>query len=189
MIKQDQGKEILESMLHPVRMRIMLALSGSQGMTPLQIAEQLNDVPQATLYRQIARLAKAGLLTVVEERPVRGTTEKVYALNTTLATHLGPEAVAHLSKEDHLRYFTAFTVTLMDEFTRYLNRTPRIDYVADGVGYGQIVLYMSDAELANFGRAFNEAVKPYLERGDAPDRKKRIFSTVMVPDVSGKEIK
>ncbi len=176
---------LLNELLHPVRMRILLAFAGSSGQTPLQLAERLNDVPQATLYRQIGRLAKAGILTVIEERPVRGTVEKVYALSPTANLHLDAESSASLSKEEHLRYFNAFTVTLMDEFARYLNHTPHPDLAADGVGYTQVLVEMSDEELITFSTAINQALMPYLNGQENPQRKRRIFSTVLMPEISG----
>jgi DNA-binding transcriptional ArsR family regulator len=175
---------LLDDMLHPVRMRIMTALSGSPGLTPMQLAERLNDVSQATLYRQISRLAKSGILAVLEERPVRGTVEKVYTLNKNASLRIDPQDFATLSKEDHLRYFNAFTVTLLDEFARYLNHTPHIDLVADGVGYTQVVLWMNDEELTDFARAVNQALAPHIVGQEVLGRKKRIFSTIMIPDVS-----
>ncbi len=184
---ENPSQTLLEAMLHPVRMQIMLALAGSQGMTALQIAERLEGVPQATLYRHINRLAKAGLLLVAKERPVRGTVEKVYTLNNAVQTDLGQEAFAAASKTDHLKYFTAFAMTLIDEFSRYLNNTPVVDLAADGVGYHQIALFMSDEELQAFALALNQALMPYIQAADAPGRRKRIFSTILMPDVSGKE--
>ena len=181
---KNSTQQLLDDMLHPVRMRIMTALSGSQGLTPLLLAERLSDVPQATLYRQISRLVRSGLLAVLEERPVRGTVEKVYVLNRSAPAHIDPQDLAALSKEDHLRYFNAFTANLLDEFSRYLNHSPQIDLAADGVGYTQVVLLMSDAELADFARVINQALAPFIAGEDAAGRKKRIFSTILIPDVS-----
>ncbi len=185
----DATKKILDHMLHPVRMRVLMALAGSQGMTPLEIAGKLSDVPQATLYRHINRLARAELLQVVDERPVRGTVEKVYALNRSKQTHLGNEDMAQLTRDDHLRYFTAFMIAQLDQFSRYLNHQPVVDMAADGVGYTQVALYMSDAELAAFAQAINAVIIPYLEptaaRGDGVDRKKRFLTTILMPEVSG----
>lgn len=188
-MSRDHTKELLDTMLHPVRMRVMMALAGSQGMTPQQISEQLSDVPQATLYRHINRLAGAGLLQLVEERPVRGTLEKVYALNRAGHSHLSGEDMASLTKEDHLRYFTAFAVSLIDQFSRYLSRSESADLAADGAGYAQVPLFMTDDELAEFSRAVNQAVLPYLQPdGAQPDgkkRKKRLLATIMMPEISG----
>ena len=57
-----------ELVLHPVRLRIIQSLIGGRERTPQQIAEELPDVAQATLYRHLGRLAKAGLVKVVAER-------------------------------------------------------------------------------------------------------------------------
>jgi DNA-binding transcriptional ArsR family regulator len=183
---KDSKKELLDNMLHPVRMRVLMALTGSQGMTPLQISEALNDVPQATLYRHINRLVKSGLLTVVDERPVRGTLEKVYALNRAIPTHLGNEAFAGLSKEDHLRFFTSFAITLIDEFSRYLSSSQKVDLAADGVGYQQMPIFMSDEELVAFAQVINQALLPFMQNEAAPGRTRRLFTTILMPEVSGK---
>jgi DNA-binding transcriptional ArsR family regulator len=187
---KDKTKEILDNMLHPVRMRVLMALAGSPGMTPLQIVEQLSDVPQATLYRHINRLVKAGLLQVVDERPVRGTLEKVYALNRSSQAHLGSDDIAHLTKEDHLHYFTAFMISLLDHYSRYLSHCQTIDLAADGVGYTQVPVFMTDEELPRFSKAINQVLLPYLQPSDEKSnglhRKKRILATIMMPEVSGK---
>ena len=45
-------------LLHPVRLRIVLAM-GDEQLTTAEIAQHLPDVAQATLYRQVAVLADA----------------------------------------------------------------------------------------------------------------------------------
>jgi DNA-binding transcriptional ArsR family regulator len=103
---KNEAKKILDLILHPVRLRILVALAGGKGMTPLQIADQLRDIPQASLYRHISRMLKLKVLKVVEERPVRGTMEKVYALNEAAGSLFTSEALAEMSKDDHMRFFT-----------------------------------------------------------------------------------
>jgi hypothetical protein len=138
---------------------------------------------------------EGNVLIIVEERRVRGTTEKVYALNTASKTHLTGEDMASLSKDEHMHYFNSFLVTLMDEFSTYLRQTPKVDMAADGVGYAQAVLHMSDADLAEFAANFNQMLLPYLTEGTDPAgqlRRKRIFSTVFMPAAvtnSEKELK
>src|SRR6185295_3581858 len=107
-------------LLHPARLRILMAVSGRQ-MTPQQIAAVLPDIPQATLYRHINRLCAAGILTVVQETRVRGAVEKVYTVSEEAATLTGEE-FAQASREDHLRYFTAFTASLLSQFRIYLRQ-------------------------------------------------------------------
>ena len=175
-------KTKVDLILHPIRMRILMALSGSQK-TSQQLADNLRDVPQATLYRHINRLAQAGIIQVVEERQVRGTVEKVYAVETR-TTRLTAEDVARFSKDDHLRYFIAFVTTLMDDFSRYIQHSEKIDLAADGVGYGKFPLELNDEEFSSLTAKMNEVFKPYLNNQPGQDRRRRIFSSIIMPDVS-----
>ena len=93
--------------LHPVRLRIILAFARGRRLTPQQVAAVLPDVPQATLYRQIERLYQGGALAVASERRVRGAVERTYVLAEGGASLL-PEELANASRDDHLAYFTAF---------------------------------------------------------------------------------
>ena len=175
-------KTKIDLILHPIRMRILMALSGSQK-TSQQLADDLRDVPQATLYRHINRLAKSGVIDVVEERPVRGTVEKVYALDTR-RTMLTAEDVAHFSKDDHMRYFIAFVATLLDDFSRYIQHSETIDLASDGVGYQKFPLELSDEELKSLSTEMNAFLAPYFDNQPGQDRRRRIFSTIVMPDVS-----
>jgi DNA-binding transcriptional ArsR family regulator len=175
-------KTKVDLILHPIRMRILMALSGNQK-TSQQLADDLRDVPQATLYRHINRLAKAGILQVVEERPVRGTVEKVYTVDTR-TTMLSAEDIANFSKDDHMRYFIAFVATLLDDFSRYLQHSERLDLAADGVSYHKFPLELSDEELKSLSAKMNADLAPYLDNQPGQDRRRRIFSSIVMPDVS-----
>src|SRR5689334_263466 len=113
-------------LLHPIRMRIIQGLV-AQELTPLQLAETLTDVPQATLYRHLNKLVEAGIVKVVSERPVRGTVEKVYTVVRGAAT-LSTTDLLKTSREDHMSYFTAFVATLLHNFSNYLHQEKEIDF-------------------------------------------------------------
>ncbi|MEU7922848.1 helix-turn-helix domain-containing protein [Micromonospora zamorensis] len=164
--------------LHPVRIRILRAVAGTR-LTTQALIELLPDVPQATMYRQLVILVKAGLLEVVEERKIRGAVERVYALPAQGAT-LDPTSLATATPEDHARYFTAFVSSLLSEFSRYLARE-RIDFVADGVGYQQLVLHLTDAELGEFAAGLNALVGPLLANKPGNGRTSRLLATVLLP--------
>jgi DNA-binding transcriptional ArsR family regulator len=67
--------------LHPVRLRIIQAMVGGKHLTTTHLSQLLADIPNATLYRQIALLTEAGVLDVVEEQRVRGAVERSYRLH------------------------------------------------------------------------------------------------------------
>jgi len=169
-----------ELILHPVRMRLIVALA-RRRLTARQLGAILADVPQATLYHHLGLLTKGGVLRVVEEHPVRGTVEKVYALASE--QFLSPDDMAVATPDDHLRYFTAFVTGLLADFGRYLQSGP-VDLARDGVGYHPLVLHLSDEELMQLAQALNAALLPFLRNEPAPNRRRRLFSTVLMPDVS-----
>jgi DNA-binding transcriptional ArsR family regulator len=172
-------KSRVDLIIHPVRLRILQALI-DRPLTPLQIAGTLLDVPQATLYRHIDKLAKARVIEVVSERQIRGTMEKVYALPNRAAI-VSEKEMAQLSKEDHLRYFTVFVASLLADFQRYLAQ-PNAKPARDGFGYRKFILNLSDKEFAEVTKAVNLALKPYLQKETEDGRRRRLFATVVFPE-------
>lgn len=172
----DSGNEDAAQvvLLHPVRMRIVVALAGRE-LTPAQLRAELTDVPQATLYQHLGRLTRAGVLKVVAERPARGATERVYAINTE-ALALRP---AQPPKEMS-RFYATFIAALLADGSRYL-RGEDIDAARDGFGFRQVVLYAAPEEMREVSQALSNALMPYLTRGEAPGRRRIHFSTVSVP--------
>lgn len=169
----------VDLILHPVRMRILMAMAGQQ-MTAAQLTKALPDVAQATLYRHISRLVDGGALLVVAERPVRGATEKVYELVGEQAM-LSAADVAGLDKDDHLRLFTTFVISLLSDFSHYLENADPIDLAADGVGFHTIPLYVSDEELVILSDGLQALIGPLMQNQLRPDRRRRHLSMVLMP--------
>jgi hypothetical protein len=165
--------------LHPVRLRILLAFLGGRRLTPQQVAAALPDVPQATLYRQIERLRRGGALAVAAEQRVRGAVERTYVLAEGGAS-LSPADLAKASRDDHLGYFTSFAAGLIAQFEQYLER-PVIDLVRDGVGYRQVVLNLTDDELSEMAAAVNAALGRFVANEPKPGRQRRVLATVLIP--------
>jgi len=167
-----------ELALHPVRIRILRAVAGGRR-TARELAGQLPDVPQATLYRHLRALTGGGVLDVVEKHKVGGATERVYALPAEGA-ELSAEDLATATREDHGRYFTAFVSSLLAEFSRYLDRD-QIDPVADGVGYHEVVLHLDDEEFARFATDLAALVRPLLDNEPRERRVARLLATIVMP--------
>ena len=135
--------------------------------------------------RSITTLASSprdDLLRVVSERRVRGTLEKRYALAHDSA-FLGPAELSNASRDDLLRYFSAFAASLISDFARYLQQNTPIDPAADGVGYRETPLYLSDEEYAQAMAAVSQALAPYLDNPSAPHRRRRLLAMIVLPDV------
>lgn len=165
--------------LHPVRMRVLLELAREQQ-TVRQLAAGLPDVAQATLYRHLNTLVQGGVLAVVEERLVRGTLERTYAL-AEQGARLNAEDLAALGKDDHLRHFTMFVTSLLSDFSRYLERTAEVDFEADGVGYYKAQFYLNDNELRTLQAAMQALVVPLQAHQPAEGRHRHLVSAVLLP--------
>jgi|SRR5690625_1699152 len=170
----------LDIILHPIRFRIIQRFLDGENRTAKQLAKELNDIAQATLYRQLDTLLKNKFLTIVEENQIRGTVEKVYALNYD-AVNLTNEHIKQLSKADHLKYFLFFTMQLTKSFESYLENSD-IDFKKDGVGYYQHVLNLSQEEFENFTTDLRNVYEKYDSLPSAPDRTKRLISTITLPE-------
>ena len=166
---------------HPVRMRIVTVLSGRQW-TTAQIAASLPDVAQATLYRHLKRLLTAGVLRVAAQRPVHGVLEKVYAL-TGDGISLTPDSadIRRMTPDDWRGAFTAYTASLMGQFEVYLQQE-QPDFIKDGVSFRTTPLWLNDAETAQLFSDLRAIIVPALANGPAPDRRRRLFSRILVPE-------
>lgn len=162
-----------------MRLRIVQALLGDRTLTTAQLAEELDDVPPGSLYRQIALLTKADVLRVVSERRVRGTVERLYALRVE-ATRIGPSELATMTTQEHANMFRAFVAGLLADYDRYLaSGTP--DLIRDGVSYSIAGLWLSDAEFAEFARDLQVVFQSRLGNGPRDGRQRRIVANIFMP--------
>jgi DNA-binding transcriptional ArsR family regulator len=166
-------------LLHPVRLRIVRAFLGDRALTTSALAAELADVPAASLYRHVARLADAGVLTVVAERRVRGALERTYVLRVSAAS-IGLDEIGTMSAEDHRQAFLAFVAGLLGDFDRYLARDDR-DFLRDGVGYRLAAFWLDDAEYAELMLELARVLQPRAASPPGPGRSRRILGYVLLP--------
>lgn len=166
-------------LLHPVRMRIVQCLLGNRELTTADLRGELPDVPPATLYRQVATLLDGGAIEVVDERRVRGTFERTYRVRPENVS-VGAEEAAAMTPEEHGAAFVAFMTGRLADFERYLSAGDP-DLLRDRVGYRVNALHLSDEETDELIARMSDLVRPLMENGPAPGRRRRIFSTVLMP--------
>lgn len=73
--------KLIKVLSNPVRMQVMQYLQTHGEATTKQISEAITDVPAPTLYRHINTLLKEEVLLVKGERKVRGSLERLLAIN------------------------------------------------------------------------------------------------------------
>ena len=164
--------------LHPLRLRILSALA-VRPLTPQELAEGL-AAPLPSLYRHLKLLLNAGFLEIVEMRQVRGALEKTYRLKSP--ARLSAEDMAELDKQGLKHFFEVYTVSLIQEFTVYLEKAPqKPDLLADRVGCTEIAFYATDGELDLLGKQLNEALQPLAANPPGEGRRLRKLAVISHP--------
>jgi DNA-binding transcriptional ArsR family regulator len=166
-------------LLHPVRLRIVHALSSGQVLTTTQLAARMSDVSKVTVYRHVALLAEGGFLEVAGEHRVRGAVERSYRLRRDRPV-IGTGEAASMSLEDHRRGFAAAMAVLIAEFNAYLDREGS-DPIADAVGYRQGTIWLSRSELAEMIGEMIGVLGSRAGNQPAPDRTPYLLSTILFP--------
>ena len=157
--------DTLDLLLHPVRLRIMHAMSGGRVLTTSDLCARLPDVPKTSVYRHVGLLAEAGVLEVAGEQRVHGAVERRYRLHRARAV-IDEETAASMTLDDHRQAFAAAMATLLAEFNTYLGQE-HADPFADSVGYIQVPLWLSEDELAGLIRRGPQ--RPHGQEGQRGD--------------------
>jgi DNA-binding transcriptional ArsR family regulator len=171
--------DTLALLLHPVRLRIVHALSGGQTRTTSELCARLPDVSKATVYRQVSLLTRGGLLEVASERRTHGAVERSYRLHRARAT-VDPRAGAAMSKDEHREAFASAIAALVAEFNTYLDR-PDANPYRDAVGYTQASLWLSRRELADIQRIVRAAIVASSDHLAGTGRRLYLLSPIMFP--------
>jgi DNA-binding transcriptional ArsR family regulator len=171
--------DTLELLLHPVRLRIVHAMSGGRTRTTSALCAQLPDVSKATVYRHVGVLADAGLLEVADEQRVHGAVERRYRLSKARAV-IDQDAAASMSLEEHRHGFAAAMGALLAEFNSYLDRE-HADPFADSVSYKQFPLWLTQDELAGLIDDIRGAIMSRMDNEPAKDRRPHLLSTILFP--------
>jgi DNA-binding transcriptional ArsR family regulator len=171
--------DTLDLLLHPVRVRIVHAMSGGRARTTAELCASLPDVPKTTLYRHVGLLAEAGLLEVVGEQRVHGAVERRYRLRQG-KTAIDADTAASMTLDDHRHGFIAAMAALHAEFNAYLDRD-HADPTADSVGYLQIPLWLSQDELAELVNELRGVIAARMGNQATPNRSLHLLSPILFP--------
>lgn len=173
--------ERLELILHPIRMRVILAVA-NRTLTTRQLAALLPDIPQTTLYRHIHLLLAGNVLRVVRESKVRGTTERELAL-VEGAGRIDMETSASLSPEQQEQIFTTFLATVLADFRR--SQVQPQEGMPSAI-YTRDHLYLSTAELHDLNQRFDALLAPYKDPSRQPadaDARPWLFTGIVMQDL------
>jgi DNA-binding transcriptional ArsR family regulator len=170
---------VTELVLHPVRLRIIRALSGGREFTTGELCERMPDVSKVTVYRHVAVLLEAGYLEVAGEQRVRGAVERRYRLARNRPP-IDADAAASMTLDDHRRGFATAMIGLFAEFNAYLDRDGA-NPTADAVSYRQATIWVSPAELHQLRIQMLAVLQPVLDNGPGSGRSPYHLSPILFP--------
>lgn len=171
--------DTIELLLHPVRLRIVHAMSGGRILTTSQLRARMPDVSKATMYRQVGLLASGGILEVDGEQRVGGAVERRYRLHLPRVL-IDADTVAAAPPEDYRRAFAAAMAAMLGEFNAYLDRD-HADPTADAVGFRQHALWLRPDERDELIGELRRAIVPRLQYEPAPGRRQHLLSPILFP--------
>ena len=79
--KDVEAAALAKLLAHPLRVRIVVAMSPGNVVSPVDLAERFEESLGNVSYH-VTKLYKAGLVTLVDERPARGAMEHFYSIQT-----------------------------------------------------------------------------------------------------------
>ena len=119
---------------------------------------------------------------MVEERRVRNTLEKTYALPKQ-DLRLTKEDLENAEPEDYVRMFTQYLGLQLGYYVRYIQQGD-IDFARDNVVFHMFPVYLSKEERQELARAINALLLPYAQNEPTPERQRSIIGLLSLPDVS-----
>jgi hypothetical protein len=173
----------LALLLHPVRLRLVHAMRTAGSLTTRELCARLPELPKATVYRQVERLLRGGVLQVESERRVRGAVERRYRLVAEAAA-VNADDARSMTLDDHRRVFPAAMAALMADFDAYLDR-PGAKPFADQVSYRQYVVWLSPEERAHFLSELGRLLRALTPNEANGERAPHVMSTVFFPATAG----
>lgn len=171
-------KNIYDIMLNSTRMRIVQVLAPDKKMTATEICEIINDVPRTTLYRHINILLDANVLTVVEEKKIRGSLERTLALNVN-------ELVAQTSADSLPQQAFRSLMNIYGKFERYSKNSTPVQG-NNKIFFNNTIMMLTDSEFDQFLSELQALLIKYHYEA-AEGRKPRDISFISAPPESERD--
>lgn len=171
------NNEAINSMMNPVRIKIIRELTIKGSATTKEIQEILPDIPQATLYRHLQHLLKNDIIEIVSENKVRGIMEKVYSIKSNPSLEINKN-LDTLSKGDMSQLFSQFVLSLLSDMEHCLDHELVLKMKEAPVSFMSFSAYLSDQELFDLLKQMSELVMKFMNYPSTPVRKLRKISTI-----------
>lgn len=173
------NEKIMECISSPHKCRLLIEIMKQGEVTAKHLAEKCNDIPQTTLYRHLKRMTLDGVLKVVNEKQIRGTIERTYALAFDPSD---PQPMwGQNTGEAYMQMFLQYFLTFAKQFQNYCEK-PDIDIKNDKSGFSLSHIYLSDDELEEVVTSISKILYPLQNNKPMADRKMRTIGLIISPE-------
>src|SRR5699024_11772868 len=175
----------VDILMHPVRLKISQALirNKENGLTPREMLNIIEDVPQATLYRHIQVLLDAGIIRVLKEKKVRSVSEKYYTLNEDEAL-LSSDEWNEASVDEKINYYSYYQLSLLNQYKSYLSNLEKSNSV-DRSTFSLVELKLDDETFKDFQKDLNDLLMKYYKdksKNIEEDATMRTIGLTIIPE-------
>jgi len=164
---------------HPVRIRVLTTLSGRQ-MTTKELAKELPEVSQPSLYRHIGLLIDAKMIKVVKEERIRGSVLRYLEVNTATDMKLDLKTVPI---EHRIEYFARYLLLMLQTYTKTL-RSGKVDPATTPMPFLGVPLNLTDEELREVFQLVAGFVQERMDVMETDDRRRFFMSFMAIPEVA-----
>jgi hypothetical protein len=169
-------EKFLTYLSDPVNAKLMLEIKERGQVTASQLLEKFSDIPQATLYRRLQKMLGDDVLKITKENQIRGTVEKVYALNYDLETEWKNIHKAN-DRAAYMQFVTHYMLGILQEFKAYTAKES-IDLKTDGTGLFTAPVYATNEEL---NAVLNKIVAALTElKANTPDGERKLRNICII---------
>ncbi len=162
--------ELMRVLSNPVRIQVMQYLQTHGEATTKQISEAVTDVPAPTLYRHINTLLKEEVLFVKEERKVRGSLERLFAINVEKMAKTVNSSISETAYQ--------FLMELFMKFQRYSGKADA-DPQKDRLSLRTRIFTLTDNSFDNFMQEIGAVMEKYQKAEE--NGKLRSISFISAP--------
>jgi len=173
------NEKIFSCLSDPVKAKLIAEIFEKKQATAGQLLDKYSNIPQATLYRHLKKMTADGILKVVEENPIRGTVEKVYALGFDFNGNI-EQIIAENDGKLYMQAVTQYMLGILREFQEYTVRDD-MNIALDGSGFSVVPVYATLEELADAGGKIAEILSRLIANQPNEARQLRNLCFITTP--------
>jgi len=173
------NQKLIECLANSIRGKLLRTIAEQERATTKELAQIVNTLPQASLYRHLKKMVDDGLIEVVEENQIRNVKEKIYGMAIDFEAEL-KKIAEDTSGATFLAQYQIFSNGILEEFQTYLkdNDIPERGFA---FGFGMLPITVTNKEAWELYKKIEELLQPYHNSPLTEGKELRNFAMIFTP--------